>query len=248
MKKEILLYLFFIAVFASCKKNDVILEKSLTNEIMSAKNGGGSNVNLNQGLVAYYPFNGNANDVSGYKNNGTVFGAFLVNDRNKKKNSAYSFDGISNYIAIPNSDSYTNNEMTISYWKKTGLWRQDTDLIYGNSSEFSWQTGWNNNNNIGMQIMCYGGNGGSSSTALLDTNWNNLTFVIKGSQLSLYINGILNNSLNNNTAISCNNSTYKLYIGNDFYSNPEYYQFIIDDLRIYNRAINESEILYLAKN
>ena len=48
--------------------------------------------NLNQGLVAYYPFNGNGNDESGNGNHGTVYGATLTKDRFGNSESAYSFD------------------------------------------------------------------------------------------------------------------------------------------------------------
>jgi len=51
-------------------------------------------VNLQDGLVAFYPFNGNANDESGNLNNGTVNGATLTTDRFGNGNSAYNFNGI----------------------------------------------------------------------------------------------------------------------------------------------------------
>ena len=44
------------------------------------------------GLVGWWPFNGNANDESGNGNNGTVYGAMLTNDRFGNLNSAYSFN------------------------------------------------------------------------------------------------------------------------------------------------------------
>jgi hypothetical protein len=54
--------------------------------------------NLGDGLVAYYPFNGNANDESGNGNHGIVYGATIVEDVNGKPMGAYHFDGLSNYI------------------------------------------------------------------------------------------------------------------------------------------------------
>ena len=62
---------------------------------------------LTNGLIAYYPFNGNANDASGNGNNGTVYGATLTADRFGNPNSAYYFNGTNNYItaAIPNLPS-----------------------------------------------------------------------------------------------------------------------------------------------
>src|ERR1017187_5394463 len=58
---------------------------------------------LTNGLVAYYPFNGNANDASGNGNNGTVYGATLTTDRFGISNSAYCFNGTSHYIEVPST-------------------------------------------------------------------------------------------------------------------------------------------------
>ncbi|PYK98260.1 MAG: hypothetical protein DME19_13240 [Verrucomicrobia bacterium] len=55
---------------------------------------------LNDGLIAWYPFTGNANDASTNANNGTVVGAQLTTDRNNVPNQAYSFNGTSDYINI----------------------------------------------------------------------------------------------------------------------------------------------------
>ena len=52
------------------------------------------------GLVGYWPFNGNANDISGNGNNGTVNGATLTSDRNGVANKSYSFDGVTNLLKL----------------------------------------------------------------------------------------------------------------------------------------------------
>ena len=73
-------------------------------------------------IIGFYPFNNNANDESGNNNNGTVFGATLVNDRFGNSNSAYLFDGTDDYIELPDLDATTddsNDEFTISAWIKT---------------------------------------------------------------------------------------------------------------------------------
>jgi hypothetical protein len=59
------------------------------------------------GLVGYWPFNGNANDVSGNGNNGVVSGATLTTDRFGAANKAYSFNGSSNFISV--SPSLSNS-------------------------------------------------------------------------------------------------------------------------------------------
>jgi len=55
---------------------------------------------LPEGLVAYYPLNGNANDASGNNYNGRIVGATPCQDRFGKANSAFSFNGVDNYISF----------------------------------------------------------------------------------------------------------------------------------------------------
>jgi hypothetical protein len=74
--------------------------------------------------VAYYPFNGNANDESGNGNNGTVNGATLTTDRFGNANRAYSFNGTSNYISAGSNSLLENtHQHTVCVWAystKTG--------------------------------------------------------------------------------------------------------------------------------
>lgn len=69
-----------------------------------------------EGLVAYYPFNGNANDQSGNGYNGTVYGATLMSDRYGAPGSAYSFDGIDDYICVDYDGAFQLPEITVSAW------------------------------------------------------------------------------------------------------------------------------------
>ena len=75
------------------------------------------------GLIAYYPFNGNANDESGNGNDGIIYNAVLTDDMDGNSDSAMKFDGAGDYIRVPLSDSFAiNGEVTFSFWlKKTDL-------------------------------------------------------------------------------------------------------------------------------
>src|SRR4051812_11254471 len=86
---------------------------------------GTAQVNLNLGLKAYYPFTGNANDVSGNNNNPVFNNATLTSDRLGNANSAYHFNGTNNYMQIPNSPMLnTTNKMSIVAWVKvTGFYQ-----------------------------------------------------------------------------------------------------------------------------
>lgn len=98
------------------------------------------------GLVAYYPFNGNANDESGNGNNGILGGAgggpTLTTDRFGNENSCYEFGGFynPNWIDVPNSSSlHLDEAVTVSFWVQecfrggTNGWGQysTTDYNYG---------------------------------------------------------------------------------------------------------------------
>jgi hypothetical protein len=76
------------------------------------------NNHLGKGLVAYYPFDGNANDESGNGNHGTVRGARLTTDRFGHQDSAYVFDGVDDYIALPDSLDLIDTAFSISAWVK----------------------------------------------------------------------------------------------------------------------------------
>ena len=77
---------------------------------------------LNDGLVAYYPFNGNANDVSGNGKDGIVNGATLTNDRFGNPNSAYRFTRTQNIQPSRNIGISGNADRTISLWFEADNW------------------------------------------------------------------------------------------------------------------------------
>ena len=76
---------------------------------------------FNNGLIAYYPFNGNANDESGNGHHGDVNGSTLTPDRYGTANKAYSFDGTDDYIDLGNKPAFNfgTSDFTISLWFKT---------------------------------------------------------------------------------------------------------------------------------
>ena len=67
------------------------------------------------GLIVYYPFNGNAKDMSGNGNDAIVFGAKLSKDRYGHSKAAYTFDGINDYIETNNLNQNIVNSSGFSY-------------------------------------------------------------------------------------------------------------------------------------
>jgi hypothetical protein len=109
---------------------------------------------LNSGLVGYYTFNGNADDMSGRGNNGTIYGgaATFTTDRWGHANGALHFDGIDDYVLLPNESQFDLTEFSIMVAVKIPDYSQYRILIskgpwYGNYSmnlspdSWSWMPG-----------------------------------------------------------------------------------------------------------
>lgn len=220
-------------------------------------------INLNQGLVAYYPFNGNANDASGNGNNPIFNNATSTNDRNGNVNSAYHFNGIDNYIEIPNSTSLCPvAAISVSAWVKPSgfykgkchgnrvLMKGDADFLTGNyclTYDDNAYTSGNNCNNTTVDTIhqtAYGVCAGNTYTYIQKDNWYLLTYTYDGVNCRFYINCKLEaiSALNSSTFVNA----YNLFLGK--MNNPTYpYWFNgdMDEVRIYNRALNYDEVLAL---
>jgi hypothetical protein len=107
-----------------------------------------SQVNLFSDLVICMPMNGNANDFSGNNNNGAVSGAIPCTDRFNNPNSAYCFNGINNYISVPNSISIDSieakDELTIAAWCYINNWYQSWNVFaivnkYNPQTDAGWE-------------------------------------------------------------------------------------------------------------
>ncbi|NOU17000.1 MAG: T9SS type A sorting domain-containing protein [Bacteroidales bacterium] len=197
------------------------------------------------GLVAYYPFNGNANDESGNGNNGTVNGATLSTDRFGNANKSYSFDGVNNYISIPYfSNLNITNDLTVETW--INPFRVDiNDQFIVSRCNPSIGNGWSlelKNSSLKLQARI----GGvwdlpiqTPQGAIMASIWQHIAMTYNGSKVKIYINGALNTTYDVSGTISSDNSD--LFFGRA-QNAGWYYNGDIDDLHIYNRALNDQEI------
>ena len=84
--------------------------------------------------LAYYPFNGNANDATGVLN-ATVNGATLTTDRFDNANSAYSFDGVNDRITASVPTTVVDN-FSLEGWAKISGLTSDNQIIFHNGNSF----------------------------------------------------------------------------------------------------------------
>ena len=201
--------------------------------------------NLKAGLKAYYPFSGNANDVSGNNNNGTVTGATLTTDRFGNANSAYGFNG-SSFIDLGNIAGVgysTTQDISMSFWINEGasgtVISKYTNLDAPNSNFFMSKA---------ASAAQLAGNGTNSFTAnnITDYRWTNYVFIASsGTNKSfLYRNGVLvaTGTLNANNTLSAT----KIMLGKLMGSPSNFFTGKIDDVFIYNRVLSVSEIAQLS--
>ena len=209
-------------------------------------------LNLQNGLVAYYPFCGNANDISGNANNGTVNGATLTSDRFGVANKAYSFNGTNAYIKMTGLPlSYSS--YTISAWVKAA-----GDLNGGVVNQSGSQTSYNtyihcigiqvDNTLLGKHRINSPGSSGINyiySSSAPGTSWHFCVITWNGSVFNFYQDGILINSLN---LVSVTPMINELIVGTLRITSSTFNYFFegsIDDIGVWNRALSQSEIQQL---
>jgi outer membrane protein assembly factor BamB len=202
-------------------------------------------------LVAYWSFDhGDATDDSGNENHGTVYGAILTYDRFGNPDSAFSFDGVDDYIEVADSDSLdVSKEITIIGWVNVNSYTDewlgvvnkassddnDTFEICIHSSKYlHFPLNFQNSGRI-----CYNSNPGLFN----EGEWHFFGAVYDGTDVSIYIDGILSNSYTS-TNESLKTNDHNLIIGaeKEDYNGPHYFNGILDEIRIYSKPLSESEI------
>jgi hypothetical protein len=217
-------------LLATTKENPLILKIPWDNTV----------VNLKRGLVAYYPFNGDACDESGNNNNGTVYGAELTSDRKGNPDKAFLFDGIDDYIEINHSASLNlSRQFSISFWAKLetdgpyyfpyhiiekdscwGIGQREDDIIWAITTDAGY-------------FPLFGLN-------FEFDKFYHLVMIYDGTKLRMYCNGELKVSTPASGLLIQN--TNKIYISRYNFGGDYFFDGILDDFRIYNRALTEPEV------
>lgn len=206
-----------------------------------------SNIPTN-GLVAYYPFNGNANDQTLNGNNGIVNGATLTADRFEDLNNAYYFDGISSMITgFTNNWPLSNSSRTISVWVKLSSLPANGEnnllIIYGPEIEHSQNTLYFQYTQVNGKRVDFGAYFDDINVPFNYTinTWYNVVGTFDGTTATLYVNGALIAQENKSTWSTVSSS---FHFGG-WYNSISFLNGILDDIRIYSRVLNANEISFL---
>ncbi|HEY5233490.1 MAG TPA: LamG-like jellyroll fold domain-containing protein [Verrucomicrobiae bacterium] len=206
------------------------------------------------GLVLYLPFdkpddNGAVHDESGAGNDGHVFGAQWVS--NGKYGGAYQFHitNLTDRIVIPNSDTLNSDNITIAAWIKAadsdGFWNRIADKDFRNAYCLDLGGDYNGKGPRGkLQFETSQGSIGSDRP-LNDDQWHHVAACFDGNAVHCYIDGVEKGHPVKNAG-PLKKSTWDLCIGNSVvdYGTGEFlaYDGLIDEVRIYNRALSSAEI------
>ncbi|MFN5418726.1 MAG: LamG-like jellyroll fold domain-containing protein, partial [Sphingomonadales bacterium] len=196
--------------------------------------------NLRNGLVGYWPFCGNANDRSGSGNNGIVSGAVLSTDRFGNPNSAYTFDGINDFIETPFRNHLPS--FTISAWVKLASPACFSAIVDAYDSSWEFLTDCNGGTNLSFAFWT-----SAVSYIIYPSNYNlssgSWTHVVctfdNGNTCKIYANGILQATI---STTNLRNTAGNFYFGRSRSGSSQFLNGSLDDILIWSRALSAAEV------
>ncbi len=204
---------------------------------------------LNFGLVAWYPFDGNASDMSGNGNHGTVHGATFGQDRHGMSGlhtGALTFNAANHqYAEIPNAPqfSFDQGNFTTAMWLRGDSQpRVSTPFIKASNPNLPYE---------GITLFLDHGKVRGRTTHYaelvsirsdLDSlQWHHVLMSRKGTALTIYVDGIFD-STRVDPLTNLTNSAPIVLGANHVNRQSQNFNGAIDEVRIYNRALSASEV------
>ncbi len=204
-----------------------------------------SEVAIADGLVAWYPLNGDAKDHTINRNDGTVYGAVPAAGVDGKL--CYEFDGVDDYIDCGNTLNFGVGDFTFSIWLSRSKYVQYQMIASKgiHSAVGEWYL-YNYNSDTNWNFY---GNGAKRCEWTMDecfNEWAHLVVLREDDQMHIYVNGA-EKTITNDTISGTNSNftnTKKLIIGAREEGDRNW-NGSISDIRIYNRALSAEEIKIL---
>jgi hypothetical protein len=219
------------------------------------------------GLIGWWPFNGNANNEAGNGLDGTIYGSTLTSDRFGVSNKAYSFDGIDDYIDFGDSSiiDFGNSDFTVCFWvnrqTSNGPFDYDNSFAFGKwdhgdatLGENEFGTAISYDDSSGFNKFQFATNIGTNPISVCRSNdtvsLNNWYFLLaqrNGDSITTFVNGIIQNTIFIGSGV-LNNAGRTLLMGTYYPFNPlhqtpwNFTNALFDDAAIWNRALTQQEI------
>jgi chitodextrinase len=209
-----------------------------------------------EGLVAHYPFDGNANDATPYENHGVIGGDPVfeaVTHPNGTGNQAIVFDGMQDSVLAPNAVQLISDYTTVSFWIRVDAVSTDAEayvLDFGHWSE-RWKISlpqhlkivWTTNTTYSVSDNFIHDMDSGDGNELLLNNWWYVTMVHDGVDDIIYLDGV---EVNKQPAAGTLNSTgLPLGMGSNPIDGGQYFTGALDEVKIYNKALTPEEVAAL---
>ena len=226
MNKKIISITILVILFISCDKQTIT---------------------ITGGLAAYYPLNGNADDESGNNYHGIVHRAIVTEDRFNNSSKAFQFSGSDSFIVLGSDFDFPLRTINLWFYANTideierHIYISDNPQLNNGFSQIKIKE----YDGI-MQIRSSAGIPGGlaeGKSEVSEKEWYMITLVVDGNETRHYLNGSLIGEFKNGS-ISSDNGISSALLGTSRVFD-RYFDGKIDDVKIYGRALSESEILKL---
>jgi len=196
-------------------------------------------------LVASYSFENDAQDGSGNGLNGTLVGPVFVEGI---AGMALSFDGVNDYVDFGNNAAFDITEqITLSAWVNTNDAGNGQHNPYVSKGDQTYAIKHASSNTI--EFFIYNG-GWFTANVRVDSSfngeWHHVAGTYDGSELKTYVDGVLGATVAHQGSIDI--QTHNLTIAMNSQETDRFYDGVIDEVKIYNRALSASEIRFLVGN
>jgi chitodextrinase len=209
------------------------------------------------GMVAHYPFDGNANDATPYQNHGAIGGNPVfetANHPNSGGGQNIKFDGLQDSVLVPNAVQLISDFTTVSFWIRVdstniqdaeayvidfGHWDQRFKISLPQHLKIVWTT---NGNNAQFPNFISDMDSGDGNE-MVKTFWWYVTMVHDGANDIIYVNGVQTNIKPVMTKL--NSTARPLCFGNNPIEGGQYFIGALDNVKIYNKALTAAEIAKL---
>ncbi len=207
-----------------------------------------------KGLVGYYPLSGNANDSTAFVRHGTVSGATTTTDRFSQASSAYSFNGASHFISAaagtPGWPS-ANADRTVSVWFKTASTTASGNLFALGARASNQRFSLLFFNATAPAFIGENNDQGYTTASLAGAVWHHCVITYGSNVGKVFMDGVkLTTPVSSWTKTLATDGTQPFFLAVNAQQQGEYFAGSLDDARIYNRALSESEVaaLYAQEN
>ncbi len=233
------------------KRNSVVLLGTLALTVLA--NSGLAQSFLTDGLMAYYPFNGNANDASGNSFNGAPFDVTLTSDRFGTAGGAYAFNGSDSVVTVGQLASTNLSALTMSAWIKPAVVPSVQGTVISKWAAFASSLADYNLVLFSDMTMELGNGRHGSAQGLVTTNslvvgqWQHVVATIDPSGMgTILINGVVRAKRSVSPLVAPGTEPVRIgEIVTATGSVVDSFNGSIDDVRLYNRALSETEVQQL---